>query len=109
MIVSGEGLTYQWFGPDGELSDTAREIAGSSTNTLRVLNVQSDDTGSYRVRIFNVAGEVESVSASLRISKIDIIRVCVLCYCCTIHLWLQLLVSLMAASLSLGAVVTGLD
>ena len=70
MIVSGEGLTYQWFGPDGALSDSAGKIAGSSTNTLQVLNVQSNDTGYYRVRITNAAGEVESNSASLTISKI---------------------------------------
>ena len=73
MIVSGEGLTYQWFGPDGVLSDTAGEIAGSSTNTLQILNVQEGDTGNYQVRVVNAAGGVESDVASLTLGELLVV------------------------------------
>ena len=73
MIVSGEGLTYQWFGPDGVLSDTAGEIAGSTINTLQILNVQEGDTGNYQVRVVNAAGGVESDVASLTLGELLVV------------------------------------
>ena len=70
VVVSGEGLTYQWFGPGGvTLSDTPGEIAGATTSTLQIFNVQSDDFGNYRVRISNVGGSVDSNIVILSFSK----------------------------------------
>ena len=66
VVASGQGLTYQWFGPDGvALSDIPGEIAGATTATLQIFNVQSNDTGSYQVQVFNVGGSVNSTSFSL--------------------------------------------
>ena len=67
--ASGEGLSYQWFGPGGALSDISGEIDGATTAMLQIFNVQSDDEGDYRVRVTNVGGSVESDIASLSISK----------------------------------------
>ena len=75
VIVSGEGLTYQWFGPDGVLSDTSGEIAGSSTNTLQILNVQEGDTGNYQVRVVNAAGGVESDVTSLTLGELLVVMI----------------------------------
>ena len=69
VVVSG-GLTYQWFGPDGMiLTDVSGEITGTTTATLQIFNVQSDDVGSYQVQVSNVGGSVNSEFASLAISK----------------------------------------
>ena len=69
-MASGEGLTYQWFGPGGVvLSDVSGEIAGATTATLQIFNVQSDDVGRYQVQVSNVGGSVNSEFASLTISK----------------------------------------
>ena len=62
VAVSGEGLTYQWFGPVGE-------IAGATTATLQISNVQSSDAGSYRVQVSNAGGSVNSNVVTLQISK----------------------------------------
>ena len=70
MVASG-GLIYQWFGPDrNPLSDVSGEITGTSTPTLQILNVQSDDVGSYRVRVTNAGGSVVSDTVVLRIGKL---------------------------------------
>ena len=61
VVATGEGLTYQWFGPGGvALADSDGEIEGAATATLRILNVQSDDAGNYQVRIRNAGGFVDS-------------------------------------------------
>ena len=66
MFASGGGLTYQWFGPGGApLSDSAGEIEGATTATLRILDVQPGDAGDYRVRIANIGGSVASDLATL--------------------------------------------
>ena len=66
VMASGQGLAYQWFGPDGmALSDIPGEIAGATTATLQIFNVQSNDTGSYQVQVFNAGGSVNSTSFSL--------------------------------------------
>ena len=62
VAASGEGLTYQWFGPVGE-------IAGATTATLQISNVQSNDAGSYRVQVSNAGGSVNSNTITLAISK----------------------------------------
>ena len=57
VVASGEGLTYQWFGPNGApLVDIPGEITGTTSATLRILNVQSEDLGNYQVRVFSSAG-----------------------------------------------------
>ena len=57
VVASGEGLTYQWFGPDGApLVNILGEISGATSATLRILNVQSEDLGNYYVRVFSSAG-----------------------------------------------------
>ena len=65
VVASGEGLMYQWFGPGGE-------IAGATSATLQISNVQSNDAGSYRVRVSNAGGSVISNSITLTISKHNI-------------------------------------
>ena len=70
MVASGEGLTYQWFGPGGVLlSNMPGEIAGVNTDTLQIFNIQSDDVGSYRVQVSNSGGSVNSDSVNLTIGK----------------------------------------
>ncbi len=59
VVATGEGLSYQWFGPDGEpLSDSDGEIEGATTSTLRIINAGPDDAGDYRVRITNANGGI---------------------------------------------------
>ena len=78
VVASGEGLTYQWFGPGGvTLSDTSGEIAGATTSTLQVFNIESNDGGSYQVQVSNPGGSVTSDTASLVIGR----STCVLIYC----------------------------
>ena len=70
VVASGEGLTYEWFGPGGvALSDSAGEIEGATTATLRILNVQPGDGGEYRVRISNGGGSVDSGRVVLVVGK----------------------------------------
>ena len=70
VVASGEGLSYQWFGPGGvALSDTLGEIVGATTATLQIFNVQSDDLGNYQVRISNIGGSVDSNLVTLSFSK----------------------------------------
>ena len=65
VAASGEGLTYQWFGPSGE-------IDGATSATLQISNVQSNDDGSYQVQVSNAGGSVTSDIVTLTISKHDI-------------------------------------
>ena len=70
VVASGEGLTYQWFGPGGvTLSDALGKISGATTSTLQIFNIQSNDTGSYQVRVSNAGGTVSSNSVSLIIGR----------------------------------------
>ena len=72
VVASGEDLTYQWLGPDGTpLSDIPGKITGATTSTLEIFNIQSDDTRSYQVRVSNVGGSVNSDTATLALSKIN--------------------------------------
>ena len=72
VVTSGEGLSYQWFGPGGvALSDTLGEIVGATTATLQIFNVQSDDLGNYQVRISNIGGSVDSNLVTLSFSKFE--------------------------------------
>ncbi len=71
VVATGEGLSYQWFGPDGEpLCDRNRTIEGATTPTLRITNAGPDDAGDYRVRITTASGGiVDSDIVSLSISE----------------------------------------
>ncbi len=43
VVASGRGLSYQWFGPDGEqLSDKPGEIEGSSIATLQIFKYSTE-------------------------------------------------------------------
>ena len=71
VVVSGEGLTYQWFGPGGvRLVDTPGEISGATSSTLTILNVQSDDIGDYQVRVTNAGGSVDSGVVTLTFGEL---------------------------------------
>ena len=77
VTASGEGLTYQWFGPGGvALSDTSGEIAGATTVTLQLFNIQSNDAGSYQAQVSNAGGSVNSVIITLTISTLKQYREC---------------------------------
>ncbi len=68
--ASGEGLSYQWFGPGREaLSDSDGEVEGSATDTLRIINVEAGDAGDYTVVVTNSAGSVTSDAATLSIGE----------------------------------------
>ena len=70
VIASGEELTYQWFGPDGStLSDIPGKIAGASTPSMQIFNVQPSDVGNYQLRVSNAAGVVNSNVVTLSIGK----------------------------------------
>ena len=70
VVASGEGLTFQWFGPGGvALIDIPEKTDGATMTTLQIFNVQSRDDGSYRVQVSNAGGLVSSDSVNLTISK----------------------------------------
>ena len=70
VMVSGQGLTYQWFGPGGvALSDQTGKIVGATSATLIIFNVRQNDIGSYQVRVSNAGGSVTSNIVALTISK----------------------------------------
>ena len=71
MVASGQGLIYQWLGPgEVNLSDIPGEISGATTATLQILNVQSDDLGSYQVRISSAGGSVTSNTVTLMLGRL---------------------------------------
>ncbi len=71
--ASGLVLMYQWFGPDGNaLTDSDRDIAGSATATLRIINVESGDAGDYTVVVTNILRSVvTSDAATLSIGELE--------------------------------------
>ena len=77
VVASGEGvLTYQWFGPSGQLADSPGKIEGSDDEHLVILNVVMDDEGDYHVVVTNnFGGMVTSSMASLEICKLYLLRV----------------------------------
>ncbi len=72
VVATGEGLSYQWFGPDVEpLSDSDGAIEGATTPTLRIFNAGPDDAGEYRVRITTaIGGIVDSDIVSLFVGEL---------------------------------------
>ncbi len=72
VVATGEGLSYQWFGPDGEpLSDSGDgAIEGATSPTLQITNAGPDDAGDYRVRITTASGGiVDSDIVSLSVGE----------------------------------------
>ena len=68
--ASGEGLSYQWFGPGGNaLTDVDGDIEGSNSATLQIINIESGDAGDYTVVVTNSAGSVTSDAATLSIGE----------------------------------------
>ena len=71
VTVPGDGVTYQWFGPNGEaLSDIPGKVSGTTTATLQISDVQPGDVGNYRVRVSNAGGSVNSRLVRLSIGEI---------------------------------------
>ena len=69
-MASGEGLTYQWFGPDRtSLVDIHGKIVGAKTARLTIFNIFPGDLGYYQAWVSNAGGSVTSASARLTISK----------------------------------------
>ena len=86
VAASGEGLSYQWYGPDGGLlEDSDGEIEGSTSSTLQIMNATSDDAGDYTVVVTNSAGSVTSDAATLSIGELFGVHACslrvYLCMC----------------------------
>ena len=76
VVATGEGLTYQWFGPGGApLTDVPGRITGTTSAILQIVSVQAEDAGSYRVRLSNAGGTVDSDVVSLTISEESIITI----------------------------------
>jgi len=64
-------LSYQWQFNGANLTDSAH-IAGSLTPALTILNVQTNDAGTYRVVVMNLYGVTVSSGADL-----TVVRLCV--------------------------------
>ena len=64
--ATGGSLKYQWRRNGLNLTADGR-ISGVTNNTLRISNVQSNDIGSYSVRIVNPVGSTNSAGALLNI------------------------------------------
>ncbi len=71
VVATGEGLSYQWFGPDGEpLFNSDGVIEGATTSTLRIINAGSDAAGEYSVRITTAnGGIIDSDIVSLSVGE----------------------------------------
>ena len=60
LQAQGSGtVSYRWSKDGAYLSDDLR-ITGSAGSPLQIANVQSSDAGSYRLRVSNQAGSVDS-------------------------------------------------
>src|SRR5262245_39146377 len=63
VAANGEPpLTYQW-------KKNGVEIAGATTDTLALMNVQLSDAGIYTVTVSNAGGSVESAPATLSVTS----------------------------------------
>jgi len=71
MAVGSPPLSYNWFFNGFALSDGGR-IVGSTTSTLLISNVQTNDSGLYQVVVTNNYGTITSAVASLA-EKVQII------------------------------------
>jgi hypothetical protein len=65
--ISAAPLSYQWLKNGGVLNETARQI-GTRTSLLSLSTLQTNDAGSYRVVITNIAGAVTSQVADLTVT-----------------------------------------
>src|SRR5207237_1160642 len=60
-------LNYQWFRGNTPLSNSAN-ISGATSSNLVLAAVTAADFGSYRVRITNTCGSVQSLAADISLS-----------------------------------------
>ena len=67
MVASGvPNLGYQWYGPNGILTDGGR-VTGGTTSNLTVTGMATPDAGNYYVVVSNYYGSVTSSEAGIRI------------------------------------------
>ena len=60
-------LSYQWYGPDGVLTNGG-QVSGSTTANLVISNVDPSNEGNYWVSVTNLYGSTSSVPAGVRIT-----------------------------------------
>lgn len=60
-------LSYQWYGPQGLLSDGGN-VSGSTTANLVISNVDPGDEGNYWVAVTNFYGTTSCIPAGVRIT-----------------------------------------
>ena len=60
-------LQFQWYGPNGTLTNDVR-VSGSTTPNLLISNMDPGDVGNYWVTITNFYGSTSSVPAGVRIT-----------------------------------------
>lgn len=71
----GPALTYQWHKNGVPLTDgptpNGSSINGSTSDTLTLIGVRSDDVGQYHARVSNTCGSVASNTATLEVCIAD--------------------------------------
>ena len=73
VTASGTGpLSYQWFNAGGALADGGN-ISGSSTATLTITGLMTNEVGNYFVVVSNAFGTVTSASAAISINIAPVI------------------------------------
>ena len=94
VVATGGGLTYQWQKDGADLNGTDNELEGISGATLRVLNAQNDDEGSYTCVVTNAGSDMETSSAAtLTVGRLSRRYTCkqvhqlLLACVCAIELW----------------------
>ena len=60
-------LSYQWYGPEGVLSNGGK-VSGSTTANLIIANVDPGDEGNYWVSVTNLYGGTSCIPAGVRIT-----------------------------------------
>jgi len=71
-VSNTAGATYQWYGNSGALADSAGHISGSTTATLTITGVTTNDIGHYRAIISNGFGSSFSATVPLSIININL-------------------------------------
>lgn len=61
VVANGPGLAYQW-------KFNGTNIAGATSDTYTIANVQTGNAGSYTVEVSNQAGSVASAAATLTVT-----------------------------------------
>ncbi len=70
VAATGNELSYQWIGPDGQpLSDQPGDVEGSNTTTLMIRNSEIRNAGTYYCIVSNSIGSATSATALLTFGK----------------------------------------